>query len=268
LNGACRYCATFARANTQHVFERGLVPRPEDETATVTFVRFEARTYAVTAMHVIEFFRAEAERDGRAPEGFYVPVGRGVGIQPPFIAAPQNWPDTSPDIALRQVDDGLPARVGKEAFEIRAEKPTYPVPHAKAVGFPTAAKTNRQEPIGTRLAMPCVEAVAEGVVAPESAGTLQFFSELTTKPDIASLSGMSGGPAFWSDGEKFGLLGFVIRALDVTPRQGFDHIYTGPRVNFVVQHASYDTFGLWAEHALREWPKRREELNRIVQRKA
>jgi hypothetical protein len=40
----CRYCATFARAKTRYIYERGLVPRPEDETATVTFVRFEGKT--------------------------------------------------------------------------------------------------------------------------------------------------------------------------------------------------------------------------------
>jgi hypothetical protein len=194
-----------------------------------------------------------------------VPAGKGAGIQPPFIAAPQNWPERAPDIALRQIDDELPAHIGKEAFELHKEaRPNYPVTHAMAVGFPTAAKTNRDEPIGTRLAMPCVQAVAEGVGTPESADRLQFFSEIETKPEIGSLSGMSGGPVFWSDGDKFGLLGFVVQALDVTPRPGVQNIYAGPRVNFIVQHASYETFGHWAAHALQEWPTRREELNRIV----
>jgi hypothetical protein len=93
---------------------------------------------------------------------------------------------------------------------------------------------------------------------------LQFFSEIETKPEIGSLSGMSGGPAFWSDEENFGLLGFVVQALDVTPRPGAQNIYAGPRVNFIVQHASYETFGGWAQHALQEWPKRRDELNQLV----
>jgi hypothetical protein len=262
---ACRYCATFARANSRLVYERGLIPRPQDETATVSFVRFEGRTYAVTALHVIETFEGLAARDGLAPESYFLPVGKGIGIQPPFIPAPRNWPDRAPDAVLRQIDDALPAYIGKEAFDLRhGVKPIYPIPYAAAVGYPTAAKAHREEPIGTRLAMPCFQVVAEGVGAPESADQLQFFSEIEPKPEIGSLSGMSGGPVFWSDGETLGLLGFVKQALDIEPIPGEENIYTTPRVNFLVQHSTYETFGLWAEHALREWPKRRDELNRRV----
>jgi hypothetical protein len=60
--------------------------------------------------------------------------------------------------------------IAKEAFEFYPDaKPPYPVAYAVAVGFPTAAKTDRTAPLGNRLAMQCVHAVAEGVGAPESA---------------------------------------------------------------------------------------------------
>jgi len=74
---------------------------------------------------------------------------------------------------------------------------------------------------------------------------------------------LSGGPVFWSDGNQLGLLGFVKEALDMEPRPGEGSINAGPRVNFIVQHATYETFAVWAEHALREWPKRRDELNHL-----
>jgi hypothetical protein len=265
MKQACRHCATFARANAKLIYERGMIPRPEDETATVAFVKFEGRTYAVTALHVITAFHTQAEGDGLAPEGFFLPTGKGVIISPPFIAAPQNWPVPAPDVAMREIDDRLPAYIGKEAFELRPEvKPIHPVLYAAAVGFPTAAKMNRDEPLGARLAMQCVRAVARGVGAPAFADQIQFFSEIEENLEIGSLSGMSGGPVFWSDGVKLGLLGFVKEALDVEPRSGEESIYAGPRVNFIVQHSSYETFGLWTEHALREWPKRRDELNEMV----
>jgi hypothetical protein len=265
MNRACRHCATFARANSKLIYERRLIPRPEDETATVTFLAFEGRTYATTALHVIGAFGVQAERDGLAPEGYFLPAGKGVLISPPFIAAPQNWQILAPDVALREIDAALPSYIGKEAFELRpGVKPAYPVRFAAAVGFPTAAKASRAGPLGDRLAMQCVHAVAVGVGAPESADQLQFFSEIKTTPEIGSLSGMSGGPVFWSDGEKLGPLGFVKEALDVKPRPGEETIYAGPRVNFIVQHASYETFAVWAEHALRDWPKRRDELNQLV----
>jgi hypothetical protein len=149
MERACRYCATFARANSQLIYERRLVPRPEDETGTVAFVRFDGRTYAVTALHVIQAFRSQAERDGRAPESYFLPAGKGVLILPLFVAAPENFPLPAPDTALCEIDAGLPAYIGKEAFELRPEaKPVYPVAYAAAVGFPTAVKSNRAEPLG------------------------------------------------------------------------------------------------------------------------
>jgi hypothetical protein len=265
LEKSCRHCATFARANSQQIHERGLIPRRTDETATVTLVRFEGRTYAATALHVISGFDKLAQHDGLAPECYFLPAGKGVLISPPFIPAPGDWRGRTPDVALREIDAALLDYIGKEAFELRPDvRPTYPVLYAAAVGFPTAAKTDRPEALGNRLAMQCVQAVAEGVGAPESADQVQFFSEITTSPEIGSLSGMSGGPVFWSDGERLGLLGFVKEALDVTPRPGEEAIYVGPRVNFIVEHATYETFGAWAEHALSEYPRRREELNQIV----
>jgi hypothetical protein len=114
--------------------------------------------------------------------------------------------------------------------------------------------------------MPCFHAIAEGLPAPESADQLQFHSEIESKPEIGSLSGLSGGPVFWSDGEQLGLLGFVKQALDLEPTDN-ENIYTEPRVHFLVEHATYETFGLWAEHVLREGPKRREELNAWAARK-
>lgn len=258
---ACRHCATLARAETRYIFERGWIPRPEDETATVTFVRFEGKTYAVTARHVIEGFQRLAAKHGIEHEGYYLPTGRGVGIQPPFIVPPQSWQGAVPDVAMRPIDDALPAHIGKEAFEFREDiRPIYPIPYGAAVGFPTAAKSDRLESMGKQLAMQCVHAIAEGLPAPDFADQLQFYSEIESQPAIGSLSGLSGGPVFWSDSKKFGLLGFVKQALDLEPVEN-ENIHFGPRVHFLIQHATYEIFGLWAEHTQREWPKRRDELN-------
>ena len=64
LKGACKYCATIARARTEDWWKRHFVPEPEDPTATVTFIEFEGRTYAVTAWHVVEIFSDAAKREG------------------------------------------------------------------------------------------------------------------------------------------------------------------------------------------------------------
>src|ERR1700737_2910611 len=88
LERSGQHCATIARAKTQDFFRRGFVPEIDDPTATVTFILFEGKTYAVTAGHVIDIFKAAAVDDGCDPEGYFVPVAPGVSIGPPFVRPP------------------------------------------------------------------------------------------------------------------------------------------------------------------------------------
>ena len=181
-----------------------------------------------------------------------MPVAPGVAIGPPFVRPPGIWPTPDPDIALRPIDPDLPACIGKKAFGlVKGVDPEFPVPYALAVGFPTAAKEKRKDPQGERLALIGVHAAAEGVGSPDS-DQVQFWSEIPDRPLISQLSGMSGGPVFWSDGTAFGLLGFVKEALDVEPAPGIETLHAGPKVNFICQRASYETFAVWAEFVEQE----------------
>jgi hypothetical protein len=73
LKTACRYCATISRAKFEKFFQRQFIPEPTDDTATVTFIKLEQRTYAVTAGHVVQQFEQQAVRDGIAPTCYFVP---------------------------------------------------------------------------------------------------------------------------------------------------------------------------------------------------
>jgi len=264
LQSSGQHCATIARAKAQGFFRRGFVPEVDDPTATVTFILFEDKTYAVTAGHVIDIFKAAAIEDGCDPEGYFVPVAPGVAIGPSFVRPPGNWPTPDPDIALRPIDSDLPARIGKKAFAlVKGADPEFPVPYALAAGFPTAAKEKRKDPQGERLALIGVHAAAEGVGSPDS-DQVQFWSEIPDRPLISHLSGMSGGPVFWSDGTAFGLLGFVKEALDVRPAPGVETLHAGPKVNFICQRSSYETFAVWAEFADREFLRQRALLNERI----
>ena len=268
LRRACQHCATIGRANLQRFFERGLVPRHSDATATVTFIRLEKQTYAVTAGHVITTFDRQSAQENAGIEPYSVPAGKGAVIQPPFTLLPAAYPYPAPDVAITPISAEIPGRVGKIAFELSPHpQPQYPVPYAVAVGFPTLAKAERRELGGTRIAMPCVHAVAHGLTAPEYADQIQFFSEIEGDPEINSLSGMSGGPVFWSDARQFGLLGFVKEALDVVPVEGEKHIWAGPRVHFMVEHSPYERLLTWAEYARQHWAEQRALLNAAVQHK-
>src|SRR5262249_37299479 len=227
LQSACECCATIGRAKLEDWWRRRLVPKPEDATATVTFVAIDGRTYAVTAWHVIDIFSTAASSEGVDPEGYFLPVEPGIFIGPPFIRPPKPWTAPRPDIALRPIDAKLIARLGKKAFDLTAQPdPAFPVPYALAVGHPTFSKTVHPEPQGARLAMQCVREVAEGVGFHAESDQAQFLSEIEEQPTTESLSGLSGGPVFWSDGNSSGLLGFIKQAMDLRPKEGEETLYT------------------------------------------
>ena len=141
---AHRYCATIGRAKLEKFYKRRFIPEPLDDTATVTFIKFEEQTYAVTAAHVIEAFARQAAADGVDHESYFLPTGKGIAIYPTFISPPADWPHKAPDIALRKIDDRLPAHIGKEAFVLLPEgMPSFPIPYAGAVGFPTSREEHR-----------------------------------------------------------------------------------------------------------------------------
>jgi hypothetical protein len=106
---ACRHAATIARLKFEGL-ERGLVPTAASETATVTFIKFKDKTYAVTARHVIETLDNLAKRDGKQLEGYSCVQSPGVAISGPFLTPPPDYPNPQPDIAICPVRfDARPA---------------------------------------------------------------------------------------------------------------------------------------------------------------
>ena len=265
LMKAGKHAATIARHKYQGL-ERGLVPDAKSETATVTFIKYKSKTYAVTAQHVIQTFDKLAKADGHLFEGYSCVQDPGVAILGPFLTPPAHYPEKEPDIAICPVIEKLPAQIGKTAFEIRPEDDaTWPITHALAVGFPTVEKHDIKDEFGeTKLALPCIHAVAEGLNSPGVSDQVQFHSELSKKPSIVSLSGMSGGPVFWSDGTNYGLIGFVKEALDVTPKEGEETFYIEPKVNFICQRVDHVIMERWLQYIDANWQKERDKINNSI----
>ncbi len=263
---SCRYCATIGRFKFRVEMMRGVLPTPDEPTATVTFVTFEGKTYAVTAAHVISTFENLCGKEGIRFEGYFCPAKPGIAILGPFIQPPEDFQGRRPDVAICPVDSRLPAHIGKEAFVVvREGDATLPVAHAMATGFPTTSKENFVDGNGARLQMQCVQAVAEGVGS-GGGDQLQFYSELLHAPKTGSLSGMSGGPVMWSTEEEFGLLGFVKEAMDVTPKEGEESLYEGPRVHFLCQRVDYDVLASWVAFVDADWQTARNRINEEITR--
>jgi hypothetical protein len=262
----CRHAATIARLKYQGL-ERGLVPDAASETATVTFIRINEKAYAVTARHVIEILDGLRSKEGKTFEGYACVQSPGVAILGPFLTPPPDFPNAQPDIAICPVHPELPARIGKVPFEILAEHDAeWPVSHAIAVGFPTVEKHDLPDALGgVQLALPCVQALAEGLNSSGSSDQVQFHSELSEKPSVVSLSGMSGGPVFWTNESDHGLIGFVKEALDVTPKEGEETFYTEPKVNFICQRADFAIVERWTQFVDANWQKERDKINGAIQ---
>ena len=244
------------------------VPRPAVKTATVTFIEINCKTYAVTARHVIEHFQERAREEGREHEGFYCPESPGVAIEGPFLTPPADYPKAPPDIALCPIDRRLPSHIGKETFVVRPEgDPEWPVSHAVGIGFPTEEKHNvKGEHENTRIAMPCIHVLAQGVGSDGLGDQVPFYSSLPKPPVVQNLSGMSGGPAFWTDESNYGLIGFMTEGKVEGPDEGEGTPNGDSRLHFFLQRVDYSILKSWTEYIDENWESKCDEINATINR--
>jgi hypothetical protein len=247
---------------------RMFTPHPSDDTGTVTFLKIDGQLYALTAWHIPQGFKRTANAAGEMETSFYVPSEKGAYLPAPFVRVPQGFIGAQKDIGIMPIDARVLDNTGKEAFLVDDRRPPpFPLTHAVAVGFPTAQKRDITTERGKQLGTQCVHAIAEGITRHDDADQVRFHSDIEAVPTITSLSGMSGGPIFWTTAEEFGLLGITVEALDVTPIEGLDNIYGGPRVNFICDRTSHEDLVQWADYADEQWPKERERLNDEAERR-
>ncbi|EPJ7982357.1 hypothetical protein L4Z68_001364 [Pseudomonas aeruginosa] len=256
LAKSCQFVATLCLARYRP--DRSFAPDPGELTGTVTFLEILGKTYAVTAHHVIEQLDKQAAHHGVLPGSYFLPIHPGFRLGGPFIQAPVDAAAIRPaDVALRPIPPELPASIGKRAFVVtEANCAPATITHGQAVGFPTGAKEDTRDNLGVRVAMPCVHAIAEFGSA--NVDRASFYSPLAEFPENVSLSGMSGGPVFWTDGDEYGLAGIVIESIDAGPDEP---IYNVPMVHFSAQRVDYETLLRWAAEADAKWPAARAALN-------
>lgn len=203
---ACKHCAPLFII--RHHVE--MVPTADDVSATLTFVRFQGRTYGITCKHVVTSLRDRIEKSGNEfSHTFFIALKRHHVVQDRFVIPPGSWVTPEPDIAIRELNPDFPAHIGKSALDVDAAPvpPLSDINFAIAVGFPDRLKTQSPAPLGYQLAMPCVHAVADN--RSTSGPSFTLFSELQETPAIRDLSGMSGGPIYWSNDTRYGLLGIT-----------------------------------------------------------
>ena len=209
------HCATLAITRnviTGEGWPRFAEPDAALRNGTLTFVKSNGQTYAVTCHHVVEYYRNVCKNSGEEfshsmrtmLNGFY-------HVQDRFIRPSAQHGDHSPDIAIREIDPDHIARIGKEPLDLDALKePPEDIKHAYAVGFPEALKYNKHDEkdrFGYRVSMPQVQILAELSCRPDRRFTM--FSSLERLALDIDYSGMSGGPIYWSSGDEYGILGII-----------------------------------------------------------
>lgn len=215
---ACRHCVAL-------FLLRGQVPTETQANGTLTFVSLGDQAFGITGQHVISAARASdtelATVRGRVQrfpiDSFWQP--------PPVL--PGGEP---PDLAVTPVDRGVLTALKKTAVPLERQPDNHPS-HGIAVGFPTNIKFRVSVCGGYFVASPCVHVVAANA-SPDGA-IFTLYSEIPAVPSVASLSGISGGPIFWTSAERYGLLGITRSSPEIvpsSPEPGENSFGGGPRL--------------------------------------
>ena len=264
----CQFAATIARSKF-YGLGRDFVPPPSSATATVSFVEIDESCYAVTARHVIQNFKDLASEEGKQYEGYLCLQDPGVAIGGPFLTPPGTLTEPEPDIAICPIKNELCTTISKKPFRVLAKYDAiWPVEYAVATGFPTE-ETHDQIDAQGRLVMglQCIQAVSEGIGSRGSSDQIQFHSELEQNLKLENLSGLSGGPVFWSNGRNYGLLGFVKEALSISSNIDGDLSDKKSRIHFLCQRTDYEILRRWTRYVETNWQAERDKINAAISSK-
>jgi len=226
----------------------GKQPTESDINATLTFVEYDGKTYGITCKHVVDIFKNKETSEKNTcfatlTKGKYIILNNFVCPQSDCLILP------APDIAIRQIHPDFPKAIGKIPIKLEQQSlhDLRGIKHAFAVGYPTKQKKKINVQNGYRIEMRCVHALAE--ITPISNNHLLLYAELDQPVKIQDFSGMSGGPVFWTNENKYGLLGIIYEALppnpgDLTPSDS--SLGEGPRICIKAELLTPERFEVWS----------------------
>lgn len=159
-NNACKFCAPLFIVKEQPKIEA----TSKDSSATITFIKFQGRTYGITCKHIVETLKDRIRESGQEfSYTFFIGLETHHVIQNRFTSPLRDFDLSEPDIAVCELHPDFPAHIGKDALDIDAHPvpPLLEVSFAVAVGFPDRLKTQKSMPLGHQLKMPCLHVVAD-----------------------------------------------------------------------------------------------------------
>lgn len=202
-------------------------------SATVTFVNYKKRYFALTCRHVYEALRSKnADLHKRFKEDsgtdladydlyqFYTPVGNfNYHFNYEFWPVPETSPGV-PDVAMTEVSEEFIKRLQRKALKLTtiAQLPTSAI----AAGYPEQQRKliDSKEVEGWKhLSISVAHCFA---YLTTQSNKLILSDAIEEHHGLDNLSGMSGGPIIWSNLSGFGLIGVVTDGWDVQPKDSED----------------------------------------------
>lgn len=213
-----RHCSTVAITESLVQDSNGLLqighPDENSRNGTLTFVKSEGKTFAITCWHVIKYLRKlKEESKNEYSHSLYTMTPRPYIVIDSFIQPISSTEYHDLDIGIRQVRNDFVMALGKEPIDI--DNSTLPdnIEFGFAVGFPENLKYEKNNvPLTSKkiISLPTVAILAEINKKPNSRFTM--FSEFDKAQGYETYSGMSGGPIFWSSENDYGIYGIMYEA--------------------------------------------------------
>ena len=212
------HCATLAITESLVKGKNGLLqmghPDEKSRNGTLTFVKSNGKTFAITCWHVIEYLhKLNDDSDENYSHSLYTMTPRPYVVIDSFIRPSSLNEYHDLDIAIRQVRADFVVALGKEPIDIDNQQLPDNIEFGLAVGFLEDLKYIKDEKLNSPtsfISLPTTSVLAEINRKPNERFTL--FSEFDKVQGYETYSGMSGGPIFWSTEIDYGIYGITYEA--------------------------------------------------------
>lgn len=213
-----RHCATIAVTESLVEGRHGLLqvgqPDEKSRNGTLTFVKSEGKTFAITCWHVIDYYhKLLDDSNDRYSHSLYTMTPRPYIVVDGFIRPRSESEYHELDIAIIQVRKDFVKALGKEPIDLDDQKQPQTIEFGLAVGFPEGLKYEKEDapnPQKKIISLPTLSIIAEIEQKPNQRFTL--FSEFDKVQGYETYSGMSGSPIFWSTEDDYGIYGITYEA--------------------------------------------------------
>lgn len=206
-------CLAIVKNNRLEIdsFEKDLNTMPN---GTITFVEKDNKIYGITCKHVLDVYLKSFEQDSNYT--LCVVVNGIHEIINNFYQPINNFDPTNGelDIVISEIDRDIFEKFSKEAINVDFDiEMNSKLELGIFVGFPEKSKyVKKIDNNNAVISMPNVAFVAEYDYDyfPEQRFILN--SNIDKESEYDDYSGMSGGPVFWNDDDKYGIFGIGYEA--------------------------------------------------------